>query len=56
MTTAQQTKFIELRAKGLSLTQVATELKVSKRTLVNWGQKLENEIQAQYALQQEALP
>src|SRR3954454_18207555 len=55
MTAEQQTKFIELRAKGLSLTQVARQLNVSKRTLVNWGHKLENEMQAHYALEQEAL-
>ena len=35
MNSQQQTKFIELRAKGLSLAQVATELQVCKRTLVN---------------------
>src|SRR3954453_11868978 len=55
MNTAQQTKFIELRAKGFSLAQIATELNVCKRTLVNWGHKLGNQIHAQYALEQEAL-
>src|SRR4051812_37480204 len=55
MNTEQQTKFIELRAKGFSLAQIATELNVCKRTLVNWGHKLGNQIHAQYALEQEAL-
>src|SRR6476646_1850263 len=55
MPNAQQTKFIELRARGLSLTKIATELNVCKRTLVNWGHKLENDVQAQHALEQEAL-
>src|SRR3954466_8956114 len=55
MITQHQTKFIELRAKGLSLTQIATELNVSKRTLVNWGHKLQAELQEEHALEQEAL-
>src|SRR4051812_5386896 len=55
MLTEQQTKFIELRAKGLSLASISTELDVCKRTLVNWGHKLEAEIQNHYSLEQEAL-
>src|SRR3954471_16487743 len=54
MITPQQTKFIELRAKGLSLTQIATELNVCKRTLVNWGHKLQAELQEEHGLEQEA--
>jgi hypothetical protein len=54
MISPQQTKFIELRAKGFSLTQIATELNVCKRTLVNWGHKLQAELQEQHALEQEA--
>src|SRR5438045_7185661 len=55
MITEHQTKFIELRAKGFSLTQIATELNVSKSTLVSLGHKLQAELQGAHALEQEAL-
>ncbi len=32
-----QDKFVELRAQGWTLAHIATELHVSKRTLVEWN-------------------
>lgn len=39
-----KTKFIELRAKGNSLNNIADTLGVSKQTLINWSKDLQIEI------------
>jgi len=39
-----KTKFIELRAKGNSLNNIADSLGVSKQTLINWSKDLQIEI------------
>lgn len=39
-----KTKFIELRAKGNSLNNIADNLGVSKQTLINWSKELQIEI------------
>ena len=51
----QKTKFILLRAKGLSYAKIAKELKVSKSTLTNWNQELHVEIAQAKAMELEAL-
>jgi ABC-type phosphate transport system auxiliary subunit len=47
--------FIEARAKGLSYTTIAADLRVSKSTLANWSQELEAEIASLKAMELEAL-
>ena len=39
-------KFIELRAQGWTLAHIATELHVSKRTLVDWNREYAADIQS----------
>ncbi len=51
----QKSRFIHLRAKGNSFTKIAKELKVSKSTLSNWSQELEEQIAQAKALELEAL-
>jgi hypothetical protein len=53
----QETKdrFLELRAKGRSLADIADALNVSKRTLVDWNRELQTEIHALRAVEREAL-
>jgi transposase len=51
----QKTHFIQLRAKGLSYAKIAKELKVSKSTLSNWNQELQEEITQAHAVELEAL-
>jgi len=41
----KQDKFIELRAQGWSLNHIATELGVSKRTLVDWNSEFAKDVQ-----------
>jgi len=48
-------KFVELRAKGISLARIASRLKVSKRTLVDWGQQEQENIRALRAIELEAM-
>lgn len=48
-------RFIELRADGLSLAEIAQQLNISKRTLVNWNRNLHSEIRALRAVQIEDL-
>src|SRR5437879_220432 len=50
-----QDKFIELRAQGWTLGHLATELNVSKRTLVDWNRHFAADIQSMRALELEAL-
>ena len=51
----QKSRFIHLRAKGLSYAKIAKELKVSTSTLSNWNQELIDEIAQAKALELEAL-
>jgi len=51
----QKSKFIHLRAKGLSYAKIAKELKVSTSTLTNWNQELLEEIAKAKAMELEAL-
>jgi len=53
--TALKTRFIELRAKGLSYARIARELKVAKGTLASWNQELSEEIASLKAVQLEEL-
>ncbi len=50
-----QEKFIELRAQGWTLQHLATELHVSKRTLVDWNREFASEIQSMRELELELL-
>ena len=43
----QKSRFIHLRAKGNSFAKIAKELKVSKGTLSNWSQELEELISSE---------
>jgi len=45
-TEAARDKFVELRAQGWTLGHIATELRVSKRTLVDWNAELAAEVQS----------
>ena len=51
----QKSRFIHLRTKGNSLAKIAKELKVSKSTLSNWNQELEEQIAQAKAMELEAL-
>jgi transposase len=51
----QKSRFIHLRAKGLSYAKIAKELKVSTSTLTNWNQELLEEIAKAKATELEAL-
>src|SRR5437667_6307082 len=51
----KQDKFIELRARGWSLGHIATELDVSKRTLVDWNREFAKDVQSLRALELELL-
>ncbi len=51
----EKSRFIELRAKGYSLARIASELGVSKQTLINWQKEFCLEISNMRALEHEAL-
>ena len=51
----QNSRFIHLRAKGLSYAKIAKELRVSTSTLTNWNQDLQEEIAQVKAMELEAL-
>ncbi len=51
----KKSQFVQLRAKGLSYAKIAKELKVSKSTLSNWNQDLQEEIAQAKAMELEAL-
>ncbi|USK83585.1 helix-turn-helix domain-containing protein [Peribacillus asahii] len=51
----QKERFIELRAKGIPYGRIATELDVSKPTLIKWGKELEMEVNNAKALEKEVL-
>jgi DNA invertase Pin-like site-specific DNA recombinase len=53
--TQTKNRFIELRSQGFSYEKIATELKVSKQTLINWSKELQLEILNLRAIQLEAL-
>src|SRR5438105_8228220 len=50
-----QDKFVELRAQGWTLGHIATELHVSRRTLVDWNRECAAEIKSVSALERELL-
>lgn len=50
-----QQQFVELRVQGRSYARIAEELKVSKRTLVEWGRKFQFEIHNARVVEREAL-
>lgn len=47
--------FIELRAKGLSFSNISDEIGISKPTLIKWSRELEIDIQNLRTIEQEAL-
>jgi hypothetical protein len=48
-------QFIELRAKGCSLSRIAERLKVAQRTLVDWNRQEHEQIRTLRAIEMEAL-
>ena len=50
-----QNRFVELRSQGWSFARIATELNVSRGTLINWSRRFQFEIQNQRAIELEAL-
>ncbi|MCS0674621.1 hypothetical protein [Cytobacillus firmus] len=48
-------EFIQLRAKGTSFNRIASKLKVSKTTLIDWNKELEKEIANLKAIELEEL-
>ena len=48
-------QFLEMRAKGISLARIATDLRVSERTLVGWKRQLAPDLRALRAAHLEAL-
>jgi transposase-like protein len=48
-------RFIEMRAKGISIRSIAKELGVSPQTLCNWQTELDDEISRRKAVELEAL-
>jgi hypothetical protein len=54
-TTDTKEQFINLRAKGLSYAKISDELKVSRKTLIDWNNGLKEEVANRKALELEAL-
>jgi hypothetical protein len=54
-TSEKRDKFVELRAQGWSLSHIATELDITKRTLVEWNRDLATEVQSLRTLEFELL-
>jgi len=54
-TTDQRLRFIELRGRGWSLTRIAAELHIAKRTLVDWNRAAQQEIADLQGMEREAL-
>jgi transposase-like protein len=50
-----KSQFLELRAKGCSLSRIAERLKVSQRTLVDWNRQEHEQIRTLRAIEWEAL-
>ncbi len=53
--TETRDKFLELRARGLSLARIAGKIGVSKRTLIDWNREHAEELRALRAVQLEAI-
>ena len=53
--TETKSQFLELRAKGWSLSRIAERLKVSQRTLVDWNRQEHEQIRTLRAIEWEAL-
>jgi len=53
--TDTKSQFLELRAKGWSLSRIAEQLKVSQRTLVDWNRQEHEQIRTLRAIEWEAL-
>ena len=51
----EKKKFIEMKAKGLSLSKISEELNISKPTLVKWSQEYKKEIKNLLYLQFESI-
>ena len=54
-TVDKQDKFVELRAQGWSFSHIASELYVSKRTLVDWNREYAKEVESFRSLERELL-
>ena len=50
-----QQRFVDLRATGWSFARIASELKVSRGTLIHWSRKFQFEIQNHRAIELESL-
>ena len=50
-----KTRFIELRAQGLPLREIAAKIKVSKTTLINWERDFREEVDNFRAIELEAM-
>ena len=50
-----QQRFVQLRSQGWSFARIATELNVSKQTLITWSRKFQFEIQNARTIELEAL-
>jgi|ERR1041385_2831760 IS30 family transposase len=50
-----QQRFVHLRSQGCSFARIASELNVTKPTLINWSRKFQFEIQNLRAIELEAL-
>ena len=53
--TDTKNQFLELRAKGWSLSRISEQLKVSQRTLVDWNRQEREQIRTLRAIEWEAL-
>lgn len=48
-------KFVAMRARGVSFTEIAAELKVARSTLVEWSRQLRFQIQNEVSIELDAL-
>ena len=48
-------RFVELRVSGMSYSEIASELVVSKQTIINWSKELQVEIHNGRAIQRDSL-
>ena len=53
--TETKSQFLELRAKGWSLSRIAERLKIAQRTLVDWNRQEHEQIRTLRAIEWEAL-
>ncbi len=54
-TSEEKKKFIEMRAQGLSFDKISSEIRVSKPTLVKWGQEFSKDIDNLKFIEMESL-